>query len=82
MDPFIKIDFDGNTFKTDAKLEGGHRPIWNHTIRIQVFSLKDPITISCYDEDLYVNDFIGSTTFEVQKLCSKQTQLRWFPVYF
>lgn len=68
MDPYVCIEYRNKKYKTDVDEEGGRIPVWNNTISITVYSLEDDVKITCFDEDLITDDFVGSTIIKVGKL--------------
>jgi len=70
MDPFVRIVYNGTTFKTKTDSGSGKHPIWNETFIIKVDSMDDNILFSCYDEDFLTNDLVGEATISIASLCS------------
>lgn len=63
MDPFVQVDYRGKTFKTTALQEAGKNPIWNEILAIPIYSMDEEFKITCYDEDLLMDDLVGSAMF-------------------
>ena len=61
MDPFVLIEYRKQKFKTKVIDEGGLNPKWNETFMIPIFSVEDLLTITCKDQDLIIDDFVGKT---------------------
>lgn len=59
MDPFIQINYGKLKLKTKVLDEAGKKPIWNEDFEIKIEDLEDEITLTCYDEDVAVNDLVG-----------------------
>ena len=67
MDPFLQLDFEGKTFKTPVHTDGGKLPVWNHSFPEVLIPKEGGVTLeksfiklSCFEEDLNSNDFLGS----------------------
>ena len=73
MDPFVQIEYKGKTFKTQTIQEGGKNPVWNEAFVIPINSMDDEFKITCFDEDLLVDDLVGSKVFKASELCSNLT---------
>ena len=73
MDPYVEIEYAGQTYQTTTIQEGGKNPIWNDTLTIQLkgatkagiseFLKTEQVKITCFDEDLLTDDLVGSSTF-------------------
>lgn len=73
MDPFVQLDYKGKTFRTTTIQGGGKDPRWNESFSIPVESLDDDIRITCFDEDLIIDDLVGSRIFKAEELCKNAT---------
>jgi Ca2+-dependent lipid-binding protein len=82
MDPYVKIEFAGRTYRTHVISEGGQRPVWNDTFVLEVRRMSDRLLLTCLDEDFLSDDIVGSTSLFVQHLCTQQTTKQWLPVTF
>jgi Ca2+-dependent lipid-binding protein len=69
MDPFVVIEFNGQKYRTKTLDESSKSPVWNETFEIPVYNKDAKITIKCYDEDVTVDDDLGSITLDVGQLC-------------
>ena len=66
MDPYIQIIYQGKKYRTKTIQEGGKKPVWNQTLFFDIFSLsEDTIKITCFDEDVIVDDLVGTETFSI-----------------
>ena len=69
MDPYVQVETKGKTFKTQTIQEGGKNPVWNEAFVIPISSMDDELKITCFDEDLLVDDLVGSKVFKASELC-------------
>ena len=60
MDPFCKIEYRGQDFKTHTIKRGGKTPVWNHEIEFQVVNTNDFMWFKLWDEERFENDAIGA----------------------
>lgn len=69
MDPFIEIQHGHKKIRTATIQEGGEKPEWNQTLNLMLTTLKDDqeIKVTCFDEDVIVNDVVGSGTFKLSQ---------------
>ncbi|TNV81761.1 hypothetical protein FGO68_gene14942 [Halteria grandinella] len=72
MDPFIRIIHKGNRYQTKVHDEAGKNPEWNETFNINLENFDDPFQLTCYDEDVLSDDFIGEASFRANQLCGEQ----------
>ena len=70
MDPFVVIEYKGSKHQTSTIDEGGVNPVWNQALKFPVETQDDLITISCYDEDTFNNDALGTLQISIRKLLS------------
>lgn len=67
MDPFVQIVVqpDGKEYRTKVLDDGGKNPKWNEIIEIPITNSPDEVTfkITCFDEDIMMNDFVGQQVF-------------------
>ena len=82
MNPFVTIEYQGMEFKTKAAKSGGKNPLWDQVFEIQLYSLEDEIKISCFDEDLISNDYIGERTIKLKALCQDKLEERVIPLLY
>jgi len=61
MDPFIQIDYRKKKFTTKVNESGGPTPKWNETFNIPIYSIDDIFKMTCKDQDLIIDDYIGET---------------------
>ena len=70
MDPFCIISTQGSTVKTKTHFKADKNPVWNEKFPIKVIDIKGDIKIEVQEEDTMSNDFVGDTTFKIEKLCA------------
>ncbi len=46
-------------------MDAGKSPKWNQTLQIPIVSKKDLLLITCYDEDVMMDDFVGQRKFTI-----------------
>jgi Ca2+-dependent lipid-binding protein len=68
MDPYVQVTSKGKKYVTKVHDDGGLKPVWNHTIKVEIESFSDPIDIACLDEDLGKDDLVGETTIQAKDL--------------
>ena len=61
MDPFVKIVYRHNEFKTTAK--EGKNPEWNETFDIDIKYVGDDMIVQVYDECLEGDDKVSMNFF-------------------
>jgi len=59
MDPYVQIEIRKMKYKTRVLREAGLKPQWNESFVIPIISLQEDILISCYDQDLIIDDLVG-----------------------
>lgn len=64
MDPFIQVDYREHKYKTSTIQEGGKCPVWNEVLQIPILGHGDDLKITCFDEDMIVDDLVGSAFFK------------------
>jgi Ca2+-dependent lipid-binding protein len=70
MDPFVMVTYNSQKFRTKVLEDAGKKPKWEETLEIPIESLEeDRIKITCYDEDVMMDDFVGEEEFSVSDLC-------------
>lgn len=70
MDPFVGVEYQGNEARTKVLTDAGRHPQWDETLTIIINSPEDEITITCYDEDMMLNDIVGTVTLKAKSLCT------------
>jgi Ca2+-dependent lipid-binding protein len=66
MDPFVLVEVtpEKKEYRTKVLNDAGKNPSWDEIIDIPIASLKDTnFKITCYDEDIMMNDFVGQHIF-------------------
>jgi Ca2+-dependent lipid-binding protein len=84
MDPYVVLNFRGKNFKTRAIDEGGKNPKWNETLILPINSgsttisalVEEQIKIVCLDEELLIDDMVGSTMIKVKDLLDKKEWIK------
>jgi Ca2+-dependent lipid-binding protein len=61
MNPYVLISIKGKNYKTRISNNAGKIPIWNEKISIPINNLNEAMKISCFDEDVALDDLIGDT---------------------
>jgi len=82
MDPFVKINYMGQKFKTKVHNSGGKNPIWNETIDFRPSGMDTDIEFVVLDEDLTTDDFIGSCIVKVRPLVQNNGVREWFTLMY
>ena len=75
MDPFIQIKFqNGHTIKSKVVQDGGMKPVWNQTLEIpipqNVLDKGEKLCITCFDEDLIMDSFVGQESLTLSDFLS------------
>ena len=61
----------------------GKNPRWNEIIEIPIASLKDTnFLITCFDEDLTMDDFVGQHIFSATELLVNGVSPTWYDLEF
>lgn len=76
MDPFVVITHKGVKYKTKVIAGGGRRPVWNDTFEIPLDSHSDELLITCFDEDILQDDFVGEKIYLASQLCNELSSLQ------
>ena len=80
MDPFVEvISKKGVKIKTKVIDEGGKHPVWNQTLEVPIDSIDENVEVRCYDEDVMMDDFVGSTSFPVRDMLGKK---QWYVLHY
>lgn len=69
MDPFVRITYGQQQFKTIVKDEAGKNPVWNETFQIDVRYIGDELKIEVIDEDVLTDDKVGEAKIKLYDLC-------------
>ncbi len=65
MDPFVQFYINRKKYKTRSIQDGGKTPIWNEKLQIPYNTINDSIVMTCYDEDIMMDDFVGEAEYKV-----------------
>ena len=83
MDPFLIIEHNNKKYKTSVHQDGGKTPKWNHEVLIPIRSKNDTLKITCYDEDVIMDSFVGQHTYTVSTIAkAKETVDTWYPLFY
>lgn len=87
MDPFVTVRYKKQFFRTRTIDEGGTNPTWSETFVLQLDSdeVDGEVHITCEDEDLLTNDFIGETKLPLKLIVDEDnmdTIRKWIPLFF
>ena len=81
MDPYCKILFLNQQFKTKTHNNGGKNPIWNQQFTFQVDNIDDICTIEIFDKDTFTqDDYIGKAVLNLSRALRNPVK-DWYPVY-
>ena len=67
MDPYVVIEYNGNTYKTPTIQEAGKHPVWNHSFDI-LMNVNENLKISCFDEDIVKDTLIAEAWINTNEL--------------
>ena len=82
MDPFVKIKYMGQKFKTKVHNSGGKNPIWNETFDFRPSGMDTDLEIAVLDEDVTTDDFIGSAVIKIRNLVTGNGVKEWFTLMY
>ena len=82
MDPFVKIKYMGQKFKTKTHNSGGKNPIWNETFDFRPSGMDTDIELIVMDEDVTTDDFIGSCVIKIGNLVQNNGVKEWFTLMY
>ena len=82
MDPYVILEVNGRKYKTSVVPEGGRKPVWNQTFEIPILSMEDDIKITCFDEDLILDDLVGFSYFKTRMFCTPQPNKEWISLQY
>jgi Ca2+-dependent lipid-binding protein len=72
MDPFIQVNFEKKSYKSDVATKQGQDPKWTKSIIVPVtldqLHQDKNIVIQAYDEDAMSNDLIGEITYRLAQI--------------
>ena len=62
--------------------DAGKNPKWNEKVDIKL-NFSESVTVTVFDEDIMMDDFVGEETFTVKELCSLgEGRSRWLNLNF
>uniref|UniRef100_A0A8C2ALC3 Multiple C2 domains, transmembrane 2a n=1 Tax=Cyprinus carpio TaxID=7962 RepID=A0A8C2ALC3_CYPCA len=67
-DPFVKFKLDGKNIYKSKVVNKNLNPIWNELFSFPIRDLDQTLHLKVYDRDLRSNDFMGSSSFPLNKL--------------
>lgn len=67
MDPFVRINYDGNIYDTSVCEEGGKTPQWTDVLTIPLIG-DGSASLVVLDKDPTSNDFVGDAPINLLKL--------------
>ena len=82
MDPFVKLQYREQSFKTKVASGAGKQPKFNETFQIDVKYIGDDLTIGIYDEDVVGSDMVGEVSIKLQALVMNGGIDEWFTVQY
>ena len=85
MDPFVMVEVtpEKKEYRTKVLNDAGKNPTWDDIIEIPIASLKDTnFKITCYDEDIMMNDFVGQHVFSAADLLKNGMTSTWYDLEF
>ena len=85
MDPFVLVEVtpENKEYRTKVLNDAGKNPSWDEILEIPIASLKDTkFKITCYDEDIMMNDFVGQHVFSASELLANGATPTWYDLEF
>merc|ERR1712146_158333 len=71
-DPYCVVKIGDKTKRTKTHKNGGANPVWEDTLAFTLIKGLDEMEISCYDEDMGKDDFIGKCMIPLSDVKSKK----------
>lgn len=82
MDPYFKIEVNGQVFISDVCKEGGKNPKWDDTFSFPLGG-DGSIKVSLWDKDnISSDDLIGDSVLNLFQLGSLVNAVEWFDIYY
>ena len=75
--PFVQIDFQGNTQKSLVKKDT-FNPAWNEEFKFEIFSLEGVVKIEVLNESFMGNKSLGYININLDDLKDQEEKLSWF----
>ena len=82
MDPYCKISYREQQFRSKTLNGAGKKPKWNETFEIQVKYIGDDLELTVFDEDLTSSDTVGSAQIKISSLCINGGLNEWFDIQY
>lgn len=67
QDPYVRIYFGGQQYKTSVCKEGGRNPSWTETFTFNN-ATDTNLRVEVWDDDIGNDDLIGAGTFNLMKI--------------
>lgn len=80
MDPFCRLEYKEQTFKTKVLQGAGKTPKWNETFNFDVKYIGDDLRLFILDEDTVSSDRVGEATIKFASLCLNGGIDEWFEI--
>jgi len=80
MDPYCLFHVGLHTVKGQVCKSGGHHPVWNDEIPLEI---KDQTTciVDVKDKDMLTDDKIGSFEIDLREIETKGQVKKWYPIF-
>jgi Ca2+-dependent lipid-binding protein len=82
MDPFCKLQYREQSFKTKVLQGAGKTPTWDETFEIDVKYIGDDLKLEVMDEDVTSSDTVGIATIKLSALISDGGIDEWFEIQY
>ena len=80
MDPFCRLEYREQSFKTKVMQGAGKNPVWNEAFTFYVKYAGDDLRVYVIDEDTVSSDRIGEATIKMAALCLNGGIDEWFEI--
>ncbi len=80
MDPFCRLEYREQSFKTKVMQGAGKNPVWNEAFTFYVKYAGDDLRVYVFDEDTVSSDRIGEATIKMAALCLNGGIDEWFEI--
>jgi hypothetical protein len=84
MDPYVIVNFNGTKYRTKTKRSAGRFPQWTAEeaqFDIKIPTALDTITLTCYDEDVIYDDYLGETTLKMKQIRDFKGLQEWIDIF-
>ena len=68
MDPYCKIKYLGQEYKSKVHNDGGKTPVWDEIIELEVGPHNGRMHVGIWDDDIGTDDLIGELLLEISEL--------------